>query len=168
MPAPTALKKAESTPLADVPSAAQGRFALYTFAFVKTLGTNSRIDNDQEFLLDAADVASADAEVMVPEAQDEDDNMAIDEEGRPRFAPSKDIVRRNAAYWDIKGYFTDVYLGSYGQNRNTKSTHPTSSHDTIETIMAFYLPSHCGAFKTTVPHEHQAENRRAKNIQIHH
>lgn len=52
-----------------------------------------RIDNDQEFLLDAADVASADAEVMVPEAQDEGDSMAIDEEGRPRFAPSKDIVR---------------------------------------------------------------------------
>lgn len=66
-------------------------------SFIGTLRTNSRIDNDQEFLLDAADVASADAEVMVPEAQDEGDNMAIDEEGRPRFAPSKDIVRRNAA-----------------------------------------------------------------------
>lgn len=93
MPAPTALKKAESTPLAaDVPSAAQGRFSLSEFAFTRTLKANSRIDNDQEFLLDAADVTSADAEMMVPEAQDEGDNMAIDEEGRPRFAPSKDIV----------------------------------------------------------------------------
>lgn len=72
MPAPTALKKAESTPLvADVPSPAQ--------------------DNDQEFLLDAADAASAEAEVMVPEAVDAENSMAIDEEGRPRFAPSKDI-----------------------------------------------------------------------------
>lgn len=169
MPAPTALKKAESTPLAaDVPSAAQGRFSLFGFAFTGILKANSHVDNDQEFLLDAADVASADAEVMVPEAQDEDDDMAIDEEGRPRFAPSKDIVRRNTAYWAIKSCVADVYLGSYGQNRNTKSTHPTSSHDTVETIMAFYLPSHCGAFETTVPHEHQAENRRAKNIQIHH
>lgn len=98
MPAPTAIKKAESTPLAaDVPSAAQGIFSLSGFAFIGTHRTNSHIDNDQEFLLDAADVASADAEVMVPEAQDEGDNMAIDEEGRPRFAPSKDIVRRNAA-----------------------------------------------------------------------
>jgi RNA-binding protein PNO1 len=60
----------------------------------KTLKTNSRIDDNQEFLLDAPDAASADAEVMIPEAQDEDDSMAIDEEGRPRFAPSKDLVRR--------------------------------------------------------------------------
>jgi RNA-binding protein PNO1 len=94
MPAPTALKKAESTPLAaDVPSAAQGRFLLPRFTLTGTIKANSSIDNDQEFLLDAADVASADAEVMVPEAQDEGDNMAIDEEGRPRFAPSRDIVR---------------------------------------------------------------------------
>lgn len=52
----------------------------------------SCIDNDQEFLLDAADAASAEAEVMVPEAVDAENSMAIDEEGRPRFAPSKDIV----------------------------------------------------------------------------
>lgn len=94
MPAPTALKKAESTPLAaDVPSAAQGRIFSPIFAFARALRANLLLDNDQEFLLDAADVASADAEMMVPEAQDEGDNMAIDEEGRPRFAPSKDIVR---------------------------------------------------------------------------
>lgn len=53
------------------------------------------IDNDQEFLLDAADAAAAEAEVMVPEAADAENSMAIDEEGRPRFAPSKDIVCRN-------------------------------------------------------------------------
>lgn len=63
------------------------------FAFARGLKADLRIDNDHEFLLDAADVASADAEVIVPEAQDESDSMAIDEEGRPRFAPSKDIVR---------------------------------------------------------------------------
>lgn len=59
----------------------------------RTLKAYSCIDNDQEFLLDAADAASAEAEVMVPEAVDAE-NMAIDEEGRPRFAPSKDIVCR--------------------------------------------------------------------------
>lgn len=37
----------------------------------------------------------AEAEVLVPETTDASNSMAIDEEGRPRFAPSKDIVRSN-------------------------------------------------------------------------
>lgn len=72
MPAPTALKQAEDTPLAtSVPLPA---------------------DNDEEFLLDAPDALPDDGTAFaVVEEGSSDDGMAIDEEGRPRFAPAKDI-----------------------------------------------------------------------------
>ncbi|KAH7017874.1 hypothetical protein EDB80DRAFT_889022 [Ilyonectria destructans] len=72
MPAPTALKQAEDTPLAtSVPLPA---------------------DNDEEFLLDAPDALPEDGSAFaVMEEGSSDDGMAIDEEGRPRFAPAKDI-----------------------------------------------------------------------------
>ncbi|KAF5020262.1 hypothetical protein F66182_7710 [Fusarium sp. NRRL 66182] len=72
MPAPTALKKAEDAPLAvDVPLPVE--------------------DNDDEFLLDAPDALATDANVLVPVTESNEDSMAIDEEGRPRFAPARDI-----------------------------------------------------------------------------
>lgn len=71
MPAPTALKKAEDAPLAtDIPLPVA--------------------ENDEEFLLDAPDALPADANAVVP-VEDNEDGMAIDEEGRPRFAPARDI-----------------------------------------------------------------------------
>ncbi|KAK7416101.1 pre-rRNA-processing protein pno1 [Neonectria punicea] len=71
MPAPTALKQAEDTPLAtSVPLPP---------------------DNDEEFLLDAPDALPTDPSAVVVAEQDSDDGMAIDEEGRPRFAPAKDF-----------------------------------------------------------------------------
>ncbi|KAJ3519467.1 hypothetical protein NM208_g14116 [Fusarium decemcellulare] len=74
MPAPTALKKAEDAPLAtDIPLPAA--------------------ENDEEFLLDAPDPLPADSNAVVPVEEDNEDGMAIDEEGRPRFAPARDIVR---------------------------------------------------------------------------
>ncbi|KJZ79075.1 Pre-rRNA-processing protein PNO1 [Hirsutella minnesotensis 3608] len=73
MPAPTALKKAEETPLHnEVSSMTQ--------------------EHDHEFLLDAQDSAVVEPQASAPQDQGGDDNsMAIDEEGRPRFAPSRDI-----------------------------------------------------------------------------
>ncbi|CAF3574720.1 pre-rRNA-processing protein pno1 [Fusarium graminearum] len=70
MPAPTALKQAESAPLAnDISLPVEGA--------------------DEEFLLDAPGAEDADANVLVP-VEDSND-MQIDEEGRPRFAPARDI-----------------------------------------------------------------------------
>lgn len=80
MPAPTALKKADDAPPSNVlPGEAQ---------------------QDEELLLDAADLpADGDSELIlqkVPrsqEGEEDGEGMAIDEEGRPRFAPGRDIVR---------------------------------------------------------------------------
>ncbi|UNI15253.1 pre-rRNA-processing protein pno1 [Purpureocillium takamizusanense] len=74
MPAPTALKKAEETPL-------QPEVSL------------DEQENDDEFLLDAQDAIPTEAPSAAPQDPDGDDAMAIDEEGRPRFAPARDIVR---------------------------------------------------------------------------
>lgn len=46
---------------------------------------------DDEFLLDAPEVTSAELDTILPPAAD-DSEMHIDEEGRPRFAPAKNIV----------------------------------------------------------------------------
>ncbi|KAK0621729.1 hypothetical protein B0T17DRAFT_641885 [Bombardia bombarda] len=76
MPAPTALLQ---------PTAAPEAVALPT------------ADQDDEFLLDAQDVNLADPTVAEPPTNSEDTEMAVDEEGRPRFAPGKDVdpVRRS-------------------------------------------------------------------------
>jgi hypothetical protein len=74
MSAPTALKKAEEAPLDN----------------------NVQLpvqDTDEDFLLDAPVDSSADANVLVPVEESNEDGMQIDEEGRPRFAPARDIVR---------------------------------------------------------------------------
>ncbi|KOS21015.1 Pre-rRNA-processing protein PNO1 [Escovopsis weberi] len=72
MPAPTALKKREDIPPAPETSLlAQG--------------------DEDEFILDATDAAITDAEGAAPQAEAGEETMAIDEEGRPRFAPSKDL-----------------------------------------------------------------------------
>lgn len=92
MPAPTALKRAEDTPLAiDVPLPTEGISALRPGRSEGWLLT-ACLDKDEDFLLDAPDALPADSDAFFPEG-DEDDSMAIDEEGRPRFAPARDIVR---------------------------------------------------------------------------
>ncbi|PHH63696.1 hypothetical protein CDD81_5568 [Ophiocordyceps australis] len=74
MPAPTALKiAAEALPPQEVPlPPAQ--------------------EDDDEFLLDAPELAAADQVAPIPQEDPTgDDAMAIDEESRPRFAPAKDV-----------------------------------------------------------------------------
>ncbi|KID99430.1 KH domain containing protein, partial [Metarhizium majus ARSEF 297] len=73
MPAPTALKRAEETPLQAVAASFQTQ------------------DNGDEFLLGEPDAMPVDADAAPTADEQEDDSMAIDEEGRPRFAPSRDI-----------------------------------------------------------------------------
>lgn len=92
MPAPTALKQAEDTPLAtSIPLPAGKNPSKPQPSFPRVLITY--VDNDEEFLLDAPDVLPTDPSAVVVVEQDSDDGMAIDEEGRPRFAPAKDFVR---------------------------------------------------------------------------
>jgi RNA-binding protein PNO1 len=73
MPAPTALLKTSNETPAEVPlpSAAQ----------------------DEELLLDAPEAVPSDPNaVAAPSWEPEDTEMVVDEEGRPRFAPGKDVV----------------------------------------------------------------------------
>ena len=71
MPAPTALLQPEAQPeAAPMPV----------------------VDND-EILLDASAVALPEGSVELQPTITTDTEMVIDEEGRPRFAPAKDVVR---------------------------------------------------------------------------
>jgi RNA-binding protein PNO1 len=50
-------------------------------------------EQDDELLLDIQDANAVDPSVVAPPTTGEDTDMVVDEEGRPRFAPGKDIVR---------------------------------------------------------------------------
>ncbi|OAQ64176.1 pre-rRNA-processing protein [Pochonia chlamydosporia 170] len=73
MPAPTALKKADDAPLEPIDASLQAQ------------------DNDDDYLLGEAGSELVDGEIAPLTNELEEDSMAIDEEGRPRFAPSRDI-----------------------------------------------------------------------------
>ena len=49
-------------------------------------------ENEGFLLGDGAD-EPIDADVVLPQVKNTGDAMAIDEEGRPKFAPARDIVR---------------------------------------------------------------------------
>ena len=53
-------------------------------------------DQDDELLLDAPDAVPS--EISAVQTADGDTEMAVDEEGRPRFAPAKNTV------WDLFHY----------------------------------------------------------------
>lgn len=51
-------------------------------------------DNDEELLLDAPETAPSEPSAFEPASSEQDDTeMVVDEEGRPKFAPGKDVVR---------------------------------------------------------------------------
>jgi RNA-binding protein PNO1 len=95
MSAPTALKKAEDAPPAvDVALPVEGMKKIkYLNKRITETISDCDSDNDDEFLLDAPDALPTDANVLVPVEESNENGMAIDEEGRPRFAPARDIVR---------------------------------------------------------------------------
>jgi RNA-binding protein PNO1 len=71
MPAPTALLQAPAPELVAAPA----------------------LEQQDELLVDMQE-ASAEPSAVAPPTAAEDTDMAIDEEGRPRFAPGKDVVGR--------------------------------------------------------------------------
>lgn len=97
-------------------------------------------DNDEEFLLDAPDTLPTDANAVIPVEQGSDD-MAIDEEGRPRFAPAQDIVRIYKHVYKCMRNTSNFDVGPYFQSRDPKDSYPASPNDTFEAILALYLPT---------------------------
>jgi RNA-binding protein PNO1 len=57
-------------------------------------------DHDEELLLDAPEAAaSSDFNTFESAANEQEDTeMVVDEEGRPKFAPGKDVVRQTPSY----------------------------------------------------------------------
>lgn len=75
MPAPTALAQPIAAPDEALPAPEQ----------------------EDELLVDMQEANTAEPSAVAPPTAADDTDMAIDEEGRPRFAPGKDIVRRNGS-----------------------------------------------------------------------
>lgn len=94
MPAPTALKAAAETPLQEPEASVQTQgkrvFNALLSAFCNHLTESLRVEGD-EFLLGEPEAMVVD-NADLPTPDEEDGSMAIDEEGRPRFAPARDIV----------------------------------------------------------------------------
>jgi len=92
MPAPTALlrRPEELADGANVPLSADSVFTTLNFQNSKS---NISTGQDDELLLSASDTVPSNLNV-IPAAGDADTEMHIDEEGRPRFAPAKNTVRR--------------------------------------------------------------------------
>jgi hypothetical protein len=73
MPAPTALVQPIAAPEAALPA----------------------LEQEDELLVDMQEANTAEPSAAAPPTAADDTDMAIDEEGRPRFAPGKDIVCRD-------------------------------------------------------------------------
>lgn len=54
---------------------------------------DAETQDNEEFLLEAGGDESIDVDAVLPQVKNSEDSMAIDEEGRPKFAPARDIVR---------------------------------------------------------------------------
>ena len=97
MPAPTALKKAD-----DAPPVAQNDIAipegLATRCYMHRSTANRPLpmdleNGDEEFTLETTD--NIDPDTILAPVKDNNDSMMVDEEGRPRFAAARDIVRQS-------------------------------------------------------------------------
>lgn len=75
----------------------------------------------------------------MPVEESNEDGMQIDEEGRPRFAPARDIVRTLALPY--LSHVLTSSLGSRYQSRDAQDSYSSSPNDTSETIMDLYLPA---------------------------
>jgi hypothetical protein len=99
-------------------------------------GLNITELEDDELLLDAPDMALSNPTANAPTGADNDTEMHIDEEGRPRFAPAKNIVRV-ASRQNILGLTASGW--SY-KSRNAQSPHPTAPHKPLKSILAPSFP----------------------------
>lgn len=50
------------------------------------------MQTNDDFLLEAGEDEPIDMDAVLPQVKNSEDSMAIDEEGRPKFAPAKDTV----------------------------------------------------------------------------
>lgn len=103
MPAPTALlRTSDETPVeVQVPLPAEAQ--------------------DDDFLLDAPEAVPSDPNsLQAPAGQAEDTEMVVDEEGRPRFAPGKDVVCSDYNPFSIERADTGLisYVGPRPQSRD--------------------------------------------------
>ena len=73
MPAPTALVKPTEAP--------------------EAITAPIQTQDDDELILGVPDSTLEEASAAQPPADPQDVEMAVDEEGRPKFAPGKDVVR---------------------------------------------------------------------------
>jgi hypothetical protein len=55
-------------------------------------------EQDDEFLVDMQQSSTDELTAAAPPTTTEDTDMAIDEEGRPRFAPGADVVRGGGSF----------------------------------------------------------------------
>ncbi len=94
MPAPTALKKAEDAPPTDVDmSLPEGTKGCICFESIQLMWNYLGNDgNDAEFILGEENEPPVDMDTVLQPVKDTDEAMTIDEEGRPQFAPSRNIV----------------------------------------------------------------------------
>jgi len=109
MPAPTALLKPSSAP-ETIPLPAP--------------------EQDDELILDVQETDFADPNTGMPPVDAEDTEMAVDEEGRPKFAPGKDIVSLRCPAATTPGLLADVRLvtGPSSPYGNKKNPYPAKSH----------------------------------------
>lgn len=91
MPAPTALKQAELPEVLVEVGAPQGDFFSHP-RHTHTQQITDIYEAEDEFLLQEVDMIPSDLDFISPVEEDGGESMAIDEEGRPRFAPAKDTV----------------------------------------------------------------------------
>jgi hypothetical protein len=54
---------------------------------------DAEVQDDQDFVLEVTEDMPVDMDAVLPQIKDDENAMAIDEEGRPRFAPATDTVR---------------------------------------------------------------------------
>jgi len=109
MPAPTALLKPSSAP-ETIPLPAP--------------------EQDDELILDVQENDFADPNTGLPPVDVEDTEMAVDEEGRPKFAPGKDIVSLRCPAATTPGLLADIRLvtGPSSPHGNKKNPYPAKSN----------------------------------------
>lgn len=106
MPAPTALKKADDAPLpvdVDIPMPQGTRTPESPWCMYLREDLLENEGMETEFVLDQSDDQPVDMDAVLQPMKDNEDAMAIDEEGRPRFAPSRDIVRFGLTCFEARG-----------------------------------------------------------------
>ena len=98
--------------------------------------------DDGEFVLEASENLPVDMDAVLQPVKDGDESMAIDEEGRPRFAPSRDTVRSRLSTPSRNLGLTFI-IGPCDPSRDPQDPRSTSPYDASETSLELNLPPNC-------------------------